>query len=221
LVIVDTLAQFRNLSSGKVQMYTDDYAAISELQKLASKYNIAIIIVHHDRKSEADDPFDTVSGSLGLTGAADTILIMKRQAGTVTLHVRGRDIEEAEKALQFNKATCRWSVLGEAADVRRSDQRTRVLGIFERSTDPISPADLAAEIPGLSKDNARQLLRRMTEAGEIEKKSYGAYVRVTPVTVPQATEKANGFDRVTSVTGVTGSHAPPLGPPGDSLDDFQ
>src|ERR1700730_7776698 len=103
LIVVDTLAQFRKISNGKTQIYADDYAAISGLQKLASKYNVAIIIVHHDRKSEADDVFDTVSGSLGLTGASDTILIMKRQAGAVTLHVRGRDIEEAELALQFSK----------------------------------------------------------------------------------------------------------------------
>jgi hypothetical protein len=116
LVIVDTLAQFRKLSTGKGQLYPEDYAAISGLQKLASKYNVGIIIVHHDRKSEADDIFDTVSGTLGLTGAADTILIMKRQAGAVTLYVRGRDIEEAEMAMQFDKSSCRWSILGTAAE---------------------------------------------------------------------------------------------------------
>jgi RecA-family ATPase len=76
LVIVDTLAQFRKPSTGKGQLYPEDYAAISGLQKLASKYNVGIIVVHHDRKSEADDVFDTVSGTLGLTGAADTILIL-------------------------------------------------------------------------------------------------------------------------------------------------
>ena len=124
LVIVDTLAQFRKLSTGKGQLYPEDYAAISGLQKLASKYNVGIIIVHHDRKSEADDVFDTVSGTLGLTGAADTILIMKRQAGAVTLYVRGRDIEESEMAMQFDKSSCRWSILGNGgrrASVERED----------------------------------------------------------------------------------------------------
>jgi len=86
LVIVDTLAQFRKLVTSKTQGYADDYAAISDLRRLASKHNIAIVIVHHDRKVEADDVFDTVSGTLGLTAAADTILIMKRQAGSVTRH---------------------------------------------------------------------------------------------------------------------------------------
>src|SRR5262249_10678457 len=110
LIVVDTLALFRKLATGK-QGYQEDYTAIAELQKRTRKYNITIIVVHHDRKSGADDVFDTVSGTLGLTGAADTIAILKRQAGAVTFHVRGRDIEEAEKALQFNKHTCRWTIL--------------------------------------------------------------------------------------------------------------
>jgi hypothetical protein len=79
LVIVDTLAQFRKIATGK-DVYLEDSVAISGLQNLASKYNLTIIVVHHDRKSAADDVFDTVSGSLGLTGAADTIAILKRQA---------------------------------------------------------------------------------------------------------------------------------------------
>src|SRR5262249_28256326 len=74
LIIIDTLAQFRKMSDGKAQAYADDYAAISDLQKLTSKHNIGIVIVHHDRKAEADDVFDTVSGTLGLSAAADTVL---------------------------------------------------------------------------------------------------------------------------------------------------
>ena len=40
LVIVDTLAQFRKAPNGKAQVYTEDYGAIAELQKLASKHSI-------------------------------------------------------------------------------------------------------------------------------------------------------------------------------------
>ena len=164
LVIVDTLAQFRKLANGK-QIYLEDYTAISELQKLASKYNIAIIVVHHDRKGGADDVFDTVSGSLGLTGAADTIAMLKRQSGSVTLHIRGRDVEEAEKAIQFNKDTCRWTMLGEASEIRRSDQRAKVLAVIGGATDGMSPTDLADEL-GITSANAKQLLRRMANDGE-------------------------------------------------------
>ena len=43
----------------------------------------------------------------------DTILVLARKAQGTTLHGRGRDIEdETALAMQFNKETCRWSVLG-------------------------------------------------------------------------------------------------------------
>ena len=175
LVIVDTLAQFRKLSSGKAQLYPEDYAAISGLQKLASKYNVGIIIVHHDRKSEADDVFDTVSGSLGLTGAADTILIMKRQAGAVTLYVRGRDIEEAEMALQFDKAACRWSILGTAAEVHRSAERRRVLEVLKEAAGPLPVKDIQSAAELRTRNAADVLLGKMARDGEIVRVDKGRY----------------------------------------------
>jgi AAA domain/Transcriptional regulator, AbiEi antitoxin len=175
LVIVDTLAQFRKVPNGKTPPYLDDYAAISGMQKLASKYNIGIVIVHHDRKADADDVFDTVSGTLGLTGAADTILIMKRQAGAVGLYVRGRDIEEVEKAVQFNKATCRWTILGEAAEVFRSVERNRVIAALEESGEALSVTEIMAAAGIKSRGAADMLLSRMVRDGVLRKVSRGKY----------------------------------------------
>src|SRR5262249_10822387 len=167
--------QFRKMSNGKQQVYADDYAAISDLQRLASKYNVAVIIVHHDRKGEADDVFDTVSGSLGLTGAADTILILKRHGNAVTLHVRGRDIEEAEKALQFDKRTCRWTILGEAADVNRSAERSRALAVLRDAGQPMAAKDiwLAAELR--NRNATDLLLGKMAKDGVIVRADRGRY----------------------------------------------
>jgi hypothetical protein len=173
LIIIDTLAQFRPMASGKQTLYTEDYNAIVGLQKLASEFNIGIIIVHHDRKSEAEDVFDTASGSLGLTGAADTILMMKRLAGTVSLHVRGRDIEDKELALSFDKATCRWSVQGAAADVRRSSERKRVLMALENGPLGVKEIVLAAELK--SRNAADQLIFKMVKDGEIVRSDRGQY----------------------------------------------
>ena len=164
LIIVDTLAQFRKLTIGK-HVYLEDYSAISELQRLVSKYNLTIIVVHHDRKSVADDVFDTVSGSLGLPAAADTIAIMKRQGGAVNLHVRGRDVEEAEKALQFDKATCRWTILGEASQVRRSDERGRVLTALEDAGEPLPILEIVSLAHLVNCNAAYALLFRMLKDG--------------------------------------------------------
>ena len=214
LVIIDTLAHFRKPAAGK-NAYLEDYAALASLQKMAGRHNLSIVVVHHDRKAAADDPFDTISGTLGVTGAVDTIALLKREAGGFTFYVRGRDIEEAEKALRFDKDTCRWTILGEASEIRRSDERARVLDALDGVTDGMSPADLSSSL-GISSANAKQILHRMAKAGEIRKEGRGRYFHinvpvtmpVTSVTLPQQAEKENKIrmipgdsDKVTEVTG--------------------
>jgi hypothetical protein len=179
LVTIDTLAQFRKLSNGRGQVYADDYAAIAGLQKLAQKYDIAIIIVHHDRKAEADDVFDTISGSLGLSAAADTLLIMKRQSGAVTLHVRGRDVEETELALQFSKETCRWTILGSATDVHRSAERKRVLDVLRDANTPLQPKDIQFMAELRTRNATDVLLGKMVRDGEIVRAERGRYALPT------------------------------------------
>ena len=62
-----------------------------------TEIGIAIVVVHHTRKASADDPLDRVSGTTGLTGAADSVITMSRSR---VLEVRGRDIEETEYKLK-------------------------------------------------------------------------------------------------------------------------
>jgi hypothetical protein len=80
LPVCDTLARFRPASHPKAT-YADDYAALSGLQKFATEHDVGVVLVHHDRKSGADGVFDTVAGTLGLTVAVDTILMLKRRGG--------------------------------------------------------------------------------------------------------------------------------------------
>jgi AAA domain len=174
LVIVDTLAQFRKRSAGK-DHYQEDNDAIAELRKLASKHGITIAVVHHDRKSEAEDVFDTVSGTLGLTGAADTIAILKRQNGAITLHIRGRDVEESEKALRFDKATCRWTILGDAYDVRLSDERASVLRALEGAGRALGVSEIMAQANLTTRMAADKLLGRRAADGQIERVRQGVY----------------------------------------------
>jgi hypothetical protein len=84
------------------------------------------------------------------------------------LHGRGRDIEGIDKAVQFDAQSCRWSITGEAEDVRRSDQRTAILDALEGADEPLSPADLA-DIVGVHRNNTKQLLHKMAKSGEVKK----------------------------------------------------
>lgn len=175
LIVIDTLAKFRPPRRGK-DAYEEDYGAVEGLQKLAGEFGIAILVLHHTRKAAADDPFDEVSGTLGLTGGADAILVLRRDSsGVVTLHGKGREIEEFEKAVQFDKTTCIWRMLGDAEEHKKTKQRRTIEDAIREANEPIGPKDIAAAC-GMKDNNVKQHLRRMLAEGKVEKVDKGKYV---------------------------------------------
>ena len=98
--------------------------------------------LHHTKKGGADDPLEALSGSNGLSACADTTLVLDSDQNGKTLYVRGRDVEEKETALIFAGGS--WSVLGEAADVRRSDERIGIIATLTENGEPMTPAEIAA-----------------------------------------------------------------------------
>jgi hypothetical protein len=162
--------------------YEADYDSVLELRNLVAEYGIAIIIVHHLRKAEAEDPFDTVSGTLGLTGAVDTIMIIWRENNGVSLTAKGRDIEEIAKAVNFDPATAAWSIIGDAAEVKRSGERNTIIRVFaEAGGEPLTPRAIA-EATGMKANNVRFLLHKMKLEGVVKSAGFGKYVLATQET---------------------------------------
>ena len=170
LVVVDTLAGVRPIRA--TTGYTDDYETLSALHRLANERGVAVLVLHHTRKMAADDPIDTVSGTLGLSGCADTILVLARASGGATIYCRGRDIEEAEHAATFDAETCRWTIVGDAADVHRSEERQRVAEAL--ADGEMSVADLVAAT-GMVRRNLDKLLHFMVKDGEAVRVRRGVY----------------------------------------------
>ncbi len=177
LIIVDVLAMFRPTSGARDNLYETDYHAIKGLQGLASEYGVAIVVVHHTRKGSGAeaDPFEKVSGTLGLSGAADTTIVLDRDGNGATIYGRGRDIEEIESAVEFEKDTCRWRVLGQASEVRRTDERSAILSVLEDADEAMGPGEIA-KATGVACNNINQLLYKMAKAGEVRKSKRGRYV---------------------------------------------
>ncbi len=216
MVIIDTLEKFRPIQNGKSVAYSADYGAVTRLQKIAGRHRIAVVINHHVRKMEADDPFDTVSGTLGLTGAADTIIVLKRHAGAVTLHARGRDIEEVETALQFERATCRWTILGAASEVYVSNERAAVLSaLATASAEGLAVSEIMAATGSNSRGAMDTLLFKMKEGEEIVRVKRGIYalpqdggkIGQKERTGGQTTENDGLKDNLSNLSDLTGSAA--------------
>ena len=105
MVVIDTLKMIRPIEkNGNKRLYDLDYEPIQRLKTLADKHGIAVVVVHHLRKSSGDDVMDTMSGSFGLTGASDTNIVVSRTTALADakLHIVGRDVEAVEYAMKFS-----------------------------------------------------------------------------------------------------------------------
>ena len=109
LIVIDTLQKVR-LSDGNGGMYANDYKETGSLKKLADKYGICILLIHHLRKQSASDPFDQISGSTGLMGVADTSWVMqrKRMSQTADILLTGRDMDD--RTLHLREEHCVWTL---------------------------------------------------------------------------------------------------------------
>ena len=175
LIIIDTLAKVRSGPQGKESAYEADYREVGLLKALADETGASIIVITHTRKMAADDAFDTVSGTLGITGAADTTLVLTRDGQGVTLNATGRDVVEVEMAVEFDRELFRWREIGEAAAVRRSDERGALLDALLEAGESMTSKELAAET-GQSDGAVRRLLAKMAKAGEVKKAARGKYL---------------------------------------------
>ena len=185
LIVIDVLNKVR-ASQGKSEApYQYDYRSVTPLKELADEFGVAIVVIHHTRKADAGDKLEKVSGTNGLTGAADTTIILDRDGEGVTLAGRGRDIAEFETALEFQKDNCRWRVLGDAREVRVSDERKLILEALAGEQTPMGPAAIAG-VSGQPVGGVRYLLHKMAKAGEVQKAGYGKYLHpdISPPNTP-------------------------------------
>ena len=177
MIIIDTLSMVRVSKSRDDTAFQADYDAVKDLRALANEYGIAIILVHHLRKADSEDPFDTVNATLGLTAAVDSVLIIKRDThGNCTLHGRGRDLVEIEKALVFNKDNCTWTLLGDAFEMKESADRNAIIAALAEGQTEMSLQDIAAAT-GINGTKLRVRLHRMVNRREINRTTRGRYTR--------------------------------------------
>jgi len=178
LIIIDTLVNIKGRRNKGDDPYAADYAAMKALLDFSHQAKVNIIVIHHVRKATSDDLFDTISGTLGINGGADTLIVLtrKNKDDPIRLAVRGRDLDEQDKVVDFDYDMGTWDVLRdfETEDNAGSKTRDLIKSTLTDSTIPMSPAQVAAAT-SLAEQNVRVTMRRMTKNGEIKRTSYGAY----------------------------------------------
>lgn len=150
------------------------------LHELATEAMISILVLHHQRKLGADDLIDTLSGTLGLGGAVDTVLILGKEQSQDSkfLWGRGRDLEEfAVSVKQTDKG--RWEVLGPRLEEQSSPERAQVISVLSKSDRPMSIQEVTKachkKYDRNKYNNMKKLLYVMTKEGYVDRIATGLY----------------------------------------------
>lgn len=180
LIILDTWRAIKPQASGRGSAYDEDATAAAPLLEFTKRRSgLAVIVVHHVRKMEADDIFDTISGTHGLTGIFDTQMVIARHGGSVKLAAQGRDLEGYEKLLERDRRTGGWKVMGDAIAIAKTGERQELLDLLAESGAPLSLASLAKAV-GKKPDTTRHLLKALIEEALVHQPSHGLYSLARP-----------------------------------------
>jgi hypothetical protein len=191
LVIIDVLRKVRPLGDGRGNAYMEDYDSLGALKQLADRYGVAFIVVHHTRKAiDEGDVFNEVSGSTGLTGAADAILIAKRARNTAeaVLHITGRDVTEQDYGLTWHADRCTWTLSDEPVFLSTMGATRRTILDWLIDAGAGTPSSIAAGT-GLNLNTVKSNCRRMVEDDQLDSDGEGHYFpRATATPATNATE---------------------------------
>ncbi|OLB78825.1 MAG: hypothetical protein AUI14_12160 [Actinobacteria bacterium 13_2_20CM_2_71_6] len=187
-VVLDTLGKVMPPALIGESAYQRDYRVGGRLKLLADeRAGLALLTNHHDRKAGSEDFVDSVSGTHGLAGAADTILVLTRQRQETdgVLKITGRDVAEGEYALTFADGMA-WQVSGgdlaKAAEQARTARLTGDLGdrsaaivtFVNSHAEGVRAGDVADHL-GIDEKQTGEYLRRLEKSGRIARWSRGVY----------------------------------------------
>lgn len=129
MIVIDTLAKVRDGSvSSKGNMYQNEYDGMGQLKRFADRNHIALVLVHHlNKQKDASDPYERISGSNALMGAADTTMLLfrERNSNDARLSFVGRDVWGDDILLRMNDG--KWSVISEEAAARERYENDKVV----------------------------------------------------------------------------------------------
>lgn len=181
LVIIDTWARFWGTRRG-INAYSEDYDEGAKLQELAKELHIAILVVHHTKKATEDYALDELSGTTGITAAADAIFMLRRKGENTVFHCTGRDIASLDYAVQFDEQCGIWKILGSAAEAAISSERALLLQFLKEYERPMKTGELA-NLTQKSVQATRNMLFKLKEQGLVRSPSYSMWEYIPQISI--------------------------------------
>lgn len=186
LIVIDTLQRVRGVAMDK-NAYANDYDEVGRIKAFADSHKIAVLLVHHVRKMPDSDPFNMVSGSVGIIGAVDSMYVLekdKRTENKATLHVTGRDIEDMQLLLEFDRDATVWRFVSYLSGEKNEDSLCKTIAalLSSRSTFAGTATELITRLKEIDTNlsySPNSLTRAMKEQALTLAKRYHVTMKFT------------------------------------------
>ena len=137
MIIIDTLQKIRGGAlPSRASAYAADYDLMGRLKQFADAHHIAVGLVHHLNKlKDVSDPYDRISGSTGLMGAADTTVLISRERGSddATVSYTGSDVWGDDFHLRMQEG--RWQAISAEARAREAFEKDDLVRLIRDLAD--------------------------------------------------------------------------------------
>lgn len=191
LVIVDSLTRFRDAPTRDKPQFHQDYEAVRLLADVAKDFaGLSIIILHHTKKDQGDDPIADISGTYGLTAAADNYMVMRRESGEFVIHCGGRYWDEEQDAFRIRRESGAWGLEGAAEAVRLSPMQRQYVETL-RAEGTVTTRGMARRF-SVRDNTASEILAELQAKGLADRTADG-WVAV-PTHTPETTESKEVYE---------------------------
>lgn len=143
---------------------------MASLQSMAIHRNMCILAVDHTRKPSGYffDPIDEIMGNTSKTAAADAIFALHTQQGKrgAVLKGRGRDIEDIDLRLVFDREIYTWQSLGDSSDIELTERKAELLAMLDETGK--AQCSTIARAAGQDASNTRRRLVELVNEGLVD-----------------------------------------------------
>ena len=162
LIVIDTLGVVLGAQNSDSNQFAQEYVLYGSLKKVANAHSIALLVIHHLRKTGDDNnPFNRIYGGVATQAALDTMMVLEKDthaSDSAHLHVSGRRCPQQDFVLSFDADTCIWSMVGNSAEADEKFHRNQ----YERSEAVVTIKEAVASGNG-SWSGSMSDLSRMAE----------------------------------------------------------
>lgn len=186
MIVIDTIVRILPKIPKGAALYQFEADTYEKIEEIGRKYHIPIVCVHHLNKGDdPDDRMSQVSGSNGVTGTADSIVVLtreKRMSNVTLMTVMNRHGVDFERSLEFKNGL--WTDLGDGAEAG-TDDAAKIISEYESSDIPKAIEAISESIEKPWEGRPGQIISKAADCGFpliVEPKTLGYFLtRLRPV----------------------------------------